>query len=202
VEHELERDNVRVRLLTPLCKYFATEVCDEITRDAIQVFGGIGFTQDADVGKYHADSLIMTVYEGTSEIQASFALKEIGKGALAVLFKQIRDELAEMQNDPERSGLAKKVLEMTHRIDQAVGVLFGDVDYALLRARLLSEMVIDVAAATELLHQAGADPGRRDLAEAFILRRSLEVEHGARRIEQNAEGRGERDERVRAHVAD
>jgi alkylation response protein AidB-like acyl-CoA dehydrogenase len=202
VEHELERDNVRVRLLTPLCKYFATEVCDEITRDAIQVFGGIGFTQDADVGKYHADSLIMTVYEGTSEIQASFALKEIGKGALAVLFKQIRDELAEMQNDPERSGLAKKVLEMTHRIDQAVGVLFGDVDYALLRARLLSEMVIDVAAATELLHQAGADPGRRDLAEAFILRRSLEVEHGARRIEQNAEGRGERDERVLAHIAD
>jgi len=43
------------------------------------------------VGKYHADSLIMTVYEGTSEIQASFALKEIGKGALGIVFRQLRD---------------------------------------------------------------------------------------------------------------
>jgi hypothetical protein len=191
-----------VRLLTPLCKYHATEVCDEITRDAMQVFGGIGFTLDADVGKYHSDSLVMTVYEGTSEIQASFALKEMGKGALGVLFQQVRDELAEIQDDPERSGLAKKVLEMTHRIDQAVKVLFADVGYALLRARLLAEMVIDVTAATELLHQAGADSGRRDLAEAFVLRRSLEVEHAARRIEQNAEGRGERDARVLARVDD
>jgi len=44
LQQDLERDAVRVRLLTPLCKYFATEVCTEVTRDALQVFGGIGFT--------------------------------------------------------------------------------------------------------------------------------------------------------------
>ena len=87
IRAELERDTARVRLLTPLCKYFATEVCDSVTRNAMQVFGGIGFTMDADVAKLHADSLIMMVYEGTSEIQASFALREIGKGALSVVFK-------------------------------------------------------------------------------------------------------------------
>lgn len=193
-EAELERDSIRVRLLTPLCKYYATEVCDEITRDAMQVFGGVGFTMDSDVGKYHADSLIMTVYEGTSEIQASFALKEIGKGALNTMFKQIRDELAEMQDDPDRAALAKQVLEMTHRIDQAGGVLFQDIGYALMRAKLLTQMVIDVTAATELLHQAGAEPKRRVLAESFIARRVLEVEHMARRIEDNADTAIERDE--------
>jgi alkylation response protein AidB-like acyl-CoA dehydrogenase len=200
IQQDLERDTVRVRLLTPLCKYHATEICDEVTRDAMQVFGGIGFTMDAHVGKYHADSLIMTVYEGTSEIQASFALKEIGKGALDVVFKTVREELAVMQDDPERATLAKKVVEMTHRIDQATAALFSDMSYALMRARLLAEMVIDVAAATELLHQAGADPARRDLAEAFVLRHFLDVEHAGRRIEENAEGRLERDARVLAQV--
>jgi alkylation response protein AidB-like acyl-CoA dehydrogenase len=196
VEEELERDTVRVRLLTPLCKYFATEVCVDITRDAMQVFGGIGFTLDSHVGQYHNDSLITTIYEGTSEIQASFALKEIAKGALGVVFQQIRDELVEMQNDSSRSELAKKVIEMTHRIEQATGAMLQDFGYALLRAKLLSQMVIDVAAATELLHQAGADPRRRDLAEAFVLRRFHDTELSARRIESNAEGRIERDARV------
>jgi alkylation response protein AidB-like acyl-CoA dehydrogenase len=200
IQQELERDAVRVRLLTPLCKYFATEICDDLTRDAMQVFGGIGFTRDADVGKYHADSLVMTVYEGTSEIQASFALKEIGKGALAVVFRIVREELAAMQDDPARAQLAKKVVEMTHRIDQAAAALFSDVSYALMRAKLLAEMVIDVAAGTELLHQAGADPARLPLAEAWILRRALAVEHAGRRIEENAAGRLERDARVLARL--
>ncbi len=117
---DLERDTARVRLLTPLCKYFATETCDNITRDAMQVFGGIGFTMDADVAKLHADSLIMTVYEGTSEIQASFALREIGKGGLAVVFKEIRSELAAMADDPVRAGLAKRVEGMAERVGSAM----------------------------------------------------------------------------------
>ena len=48
---------------------------------------------EADAAKLHADSLIMTVYEGTSEIQASFALREMGKGALQLVLTQIRLEL-------------------------------------------------------------------------------------------------------------
>jgi len=198
LQQDLERDAVRVRLLTPLCKYFATEVCTEVTRDALQVFGGIGFTMDSDVGKYHSDSLIMTIYEGTSEIQASFALKEIGKGALKVVFDVVRGELAEMQSDPARAGLAKRVFEMTQRVDQAAAALFGDLGYALLRAKLLAEMVIDCAAATELLHQAGADPSRIALAEAFVTRHALECEHKFRRIHENAEGRIELEARVLA----
>ena len=68
--------------------------------------------------------------------------------------------------------------------------------YALLRAKLMAQMVIDVIAATELLKQAGADPSRLDLAEAFIRRRMLAVEHTARRIEVNTEGMLERDARL------
>jgi hypothetical protein len=196
LEKDLERDNTRVRLLTPLCKYFATEVCSDLTRDAMQVFGGIGFTMDAHVGKLHADSLIMTIYEGTSEIQASFALREMGKGALAVVFGEVRAELEAMEDDPARASLAKRVREVTVSVEETLQVLFSDINYALLRAKLMAEMVICVIAATELLKQAGVDATRVDIAHAFVRRRMLDVENKAHRIQQNAEGRLDRDSRL------
>jgi alkylation response protein AidB-like acyl-CoA dehydrogenase len=200
VEHTaiLERDVVRARLLTPLCKYFATEVGHDITRDAMQILGGIGYTMDSDVPKLHADSLIMTVYEGTSEIQASFALKEIGKGALGVVFEQARAELARMAGDAPRELLVKRVLQMIARVEESTKVLFSDISYALLRSKLLAEMVIDVLASVELLRQAGVAPARIDIAESFIGRRSVEGDAMARRIEENAAGRVDRDSRVLA----
>ena len=201
IQEERERDITRVRLLTPLCKYFATEVCSDLTRDALQVFGGIGFTMDADVGKLHADSLIMTIYEGTSEIQASFALREMGKGALAVVFKEVRAELAAMEQDPARAKLARRVREVTIRVEDTLKVLFSDLSYALLRSKLMAAMVIDVISATELLKQVSADPARIDIAESFIRRRSHAVEDGARRIEDYAEDRLERDARLVERIA-
>jgi alkylation response protein AidB-like acyl-CoA dehydrogenase len=199
--HEVERDTVRVRLLTPLCKYFATEICHDITRDAMQVFGGVGYTMDADVAKLHADSLIMTVYEGTSEIQASFALREMGKGALGVVSQQLRAELGALAGDSVRGGLAKLVEATVGRIEECAGVLFSDVSYALLRAKMIAQMVINALASAELLRQVGADPSRIDLAEAFIRRRMIETETMARRIEENHKGRLERDGRILARSA-
>jgi hypothetical protein len=197
----LEHDQIRVRLLTPLCKYYATEICHDVTRDAMQVFGGIGYTMDAHVAKLHADSLIMTVYEGTSEIQASFALREMGKGALGVALAQLKDELGAMGSDAKRAELAKLVDTSLGRIQECAQVLFTDLPYALLRAKMIAEMVINAKCGAELLRQVGADETRLDLAEAFIRRRVIESESIARRIEQNHVGRIERDARILAGYA-
>jgi hypothetical protein len=194
----LERDTQLVRLLTPLTKYFATEICDDLTRDAMQVLGGIGFTMEVDVAKLHADSLVLTVYEGTSEIQASFALREMGKGALATLLAQVRGELEHAGADEALAPLAERVKQSCAAVDESAKILFSDLPYALLRAKLVAEMVINLIAASELLQQAQADPGRRDLAEAFVIRRMLENELGAKRIAQNHAGRLERDARILA----
>ena len=112
LRQEHEQNQTRVRLLTPLSKYIATEAADEITRDAIQIHGGLGFMAESEVGKLHNDAIITTIYEGTSEIQVSFALKEIGKGALSVVFEHLEAELGSFE-DPrtqplrsERSGRA------------------------------------------------------------------------------------------------
>jgi hypothetical protein len=193
---EIERDTARVRLLTPLCKYFTTEICDDLTRDAMQVLGGIGYTMGTHVAKLHADSLITTIYEGTSEIQASFALREMGKGALAVVLAELRDELAEVSTDPELAPLAARVLQGIGLVEETAASLFEDVSHALLRAKLMAEMVINVISGTELLRQAAADASRHDLAAAFILRRVLDIEHMGRRIRENTEGQLERASRI------
>ena len=124
----------------------------------------------------------------------------MGKGALAVVFGEVRAELEAMESDPLRAELARRVREATVRVEETLQSLYSDIDYALLRAKLVAEMAIEVITATELLGQAGADPSRIDIAEAFVRRRLLDVEHKAHRIEANVEGRLERDARIVARV--
>jgi alkylation response protein AidB-like acyl-CoA dehydrogenase len=66
----------KARRLTPLLKYVASERCVEIARDAMQIFGGMGYIDETGVHKYLRDALVMPVYEGTSQIQALMATKD------------------------------------------------------------------------------------------------------------------------------
>lgn len=50
-------------------KYFASEAAVRAANDAIQVFGGYGYIDDYPVSKYLRDARVMTLYEGTSQIQ-------------------------------------------------------------------------------------------------------------------------------------
>jgi len=188
LENKFTRNSTRIRLLTPLVKYLATESCDSITRDAIQVHGGLGFMAESSVGKLHLDGIITTIYEGTSEIQVSFALKEIGKGGLHLVFDEIESELTAM-TDPERVELAAKVREGISAINEAAPALVKDLGYALFSARSIAEMAIVVIVSTELLRQAGAAPNRLDLAAAWIDWKLPELEMHGRRIR---EGEGMR----------
>ncbi|MCZ6782936.1 MAG: acyl-CoA dehydrogenase family protein [Proteobacteria bacterium] len=193
------KNETRYRLLTPLAKYLATEHSDFITRAAIQVHGGLGFMAESEVGKLHQDSIITTIYEGTSEIQVSFALKEIGKGALQVVFEEIGKEL-EGLSDPPLQEYADKVRHGIERILDASSALMADFDYALLSARSLADIVIDVIVGAELLKQANVDSRRFDLAASWINRRMLDVEATAQRIKEGTTARIDRAERILALV--
>jgi alkylation response protein AidB-like acyl-CoA dehydrogenase len=52
-----------------MSKLFASEVAVRATEDAIQILGGYGYTREYPVERWHRDSKIMTIFEGTSEIQ-------------------------------------------------------------------------------------------------------------------------------------
>jgi hypothetical protein len=176
-----ERNEVRIRLLTPLAKYLATESCDDITRTAIQVYGGLGFMAESEPGKLHNDGIITTIYEGTSEIQVSFALKEVGKGALDVVFDEVARELETLKR-PELQEPADRVRRGIQQVLTAGEVLASDLGYALLSAQSLADNVISVIVSAELLRQADADPGRTDVALSWIDRRMVDLEGRAERI--------------------
>jgi alkylation response protein AidB-like acyl-CoA dehydrogenase len=180
LEAEVEKNTQLVRFFTPLCKYYATEISNHVTRQAIQVHGGIGYMAESRVGHYHSDSIITTIYEGTSEIQASFALKEMSKGALFAALDETRAELEQRRGSfPDLVALASKGIEW---IEQSLPALMDDPQYALLNAKRICEMVIDVVVAAELLLQADISEQRLELARAFILRHMLAVEANAKRI--------------------
>jgi len=50
-------------------KYYASEVAVRVSTDAVQIFGGYGYTKDFPVEKFYRDSKLCTIGEGTSEIQ-------------------------------------------------------------------------------------------------------------------------------------
>ncbi len=62
-----------------MAKYYASEVCVEVSTEAVQIFGGYGYTKDYPVEKYYRDSKLCTIGEGTSEIQKLVIGREILK---------------------------------------------------------------------------------------------------------------------------
>ena len=62
--------NDMVSMMTPLIKSFFTDIGMEITNDAIQVFGGYGYTKDQGIEQLFRDNRITPIYEGTNSVQA------------------------------------------------------------------------------------------------------------------------------------
>ena len=60
-------------------KYYASEVSVQVSTDAVQIFGGYGYTKDFPVEKFYRDSKLCTIGEGTSEIQKLVISREILK---------------------------------------------------------------------------------------------------------------------------
>ena len=62
-----------------IAKYYASEVCVRVSTEAVQIFGGYGYTKDFPVEKFYRDSKLCTIGEGTSEIQKLVIAREILK---------------------------------------------------------------------------------------------------------------------------
>jgi len=106
--------------MTPLIKSFFTDIGMEITNDAIQVFGGYGYTKDQGIEQLFRDNRITPIYEGTNSIQAidlvyrkilnnkifdkyiiqiSDEIKEYGKSKNLILFTQKFQKYIELLNN-------------------------------------------------------------------------------------------------------
>jgi hypothetical protein len=66
---DLRSQGLKCGMEASMAKLFATKTAVEVATDAIQVFGGYGYTEDYPVERYFRDAKVTEIYEGTSEIQ-------------------------------------------------------------------------------------------------------------------------------------
>jgi alkylation response protein AidB-like acyl-CoA dehydrogenase len=62
-----------------MAKYYSSEIAVKVATDAVQIFGGYGYTKDFPVEKFYRDSKLCTIGEGTSEIQKIVIAREVLK---------------------------------------------------------------------------------------------------------------------------
>jgi alkylation response protein AidB-like acyl-CoA dehydrogenase len=73
---ELKNQNKNVSREAAMAKYFASEVAVKTATEAVQIFGGNGYTKEFPVEKYFRDAKLCTIGEGTSEIQKLVIARE------------------------------------------------------------------------------------------------------------------------------
>lgn len=73
----LEDHHQKVTKESAMAKYFAGEVCCRVSSEAVQIFGGYGFTKEYPVERFFRDSRLCTIGEGTSEIQKMVIAREL-----------------------------------------------------------------------------------------------------------------------------
>ena len=75
----MKNKNLPVTKSAAMAKYYASEVAVKVANDAVQVFGGYGYTKDFPVEKHYRDAKLCTIGEGTSEIQKIVIAREVLK---------------------------------------------------------------------------------------------------------------------------
>jgi alkylation response protein AidB-like acyl-CoA dehydrogenase len=75
----LKNNKQKVTTVSAMAKYYASEVSVRVSTEAVQIFGGYGYTKDFPVEKFYRDSKLCTIGEGTSEIQKLVISREILK---------------------------------------------------------------------------------------------------------------------------
>ena len=82
-----------VSLMTPVIKSFFTDMAMDITNEAIQIFGGYGYTKDQGIEQLFRDNRITPIYEGTNSVQAiDFVFRKVSQKNIFTNFLSSIDE--------------------------------------------------------------------------------------------------------------
>ncbi len=147
VRKELARTLKRLNgLLTPMSKYYASEMCVRVADTALQVLGGSGYMTDYPAERYLRDARITTIYEGTSQLQIVAAVRGVCSGALERRLGEF-EELS--YPDPALALLRDKLVEGRMQLLSAIAFVKSQAgDYLDLAGRRL----VDAAAAVYIGH--------------------------------------------------
>jgi len=139
-------------LLTPMSKYYCSEMANRVAYDAIQVLGGSGYMRDYPCERFARDARITTIYEGTSQLQVVAAVR----GVCSSTAEKYLAELAGRPYDPGLTDLLAILAQGTEQMKKAVAfVKDNGNEYMDLYGRPLVDIAIDLIQGYLFCDQAG-----------------------------------------------
>jgi alkylation response protein AidB-like acyl-CoA dehydrogenase len=165
VARELKRIN---GMLTPLSKYYASEMCVRVTHNTIQVLGGSGYMRDYPAERYLRDARITTIYEGTSQLQVVAACRGVASG---VLDSYLAKHEAKEYRDPQLAQLKQKLMDAKQQLAEAIQfVKRQSPTYLDLAGQRLVDCALIQILGHLLLRQAETNDRKRAVARRYIER--------------------------------
>jgi alkylation response protein AidB-like acyl-CoA dehydrogenase len=166
--------------LTPLVKYYATEMGNRVCFTAVQVHGGVGYMREFNVERHYRDIRVTNIYEGTSQLQIVAATGKLMGHALDPLL----DEWAAQDYGPELAPLKQQVEEATSLFNRCIDHLKecerDVIDYY---ASDLTDIGVIVMNSWLVLQDARQSARKRALAQVYIVEHLPKVRSAAAAIQ-------------------
>jgi len=158
---------------TPQVKMFASEYANQNAYDSVQVHGGSGFMKDYACERIYRDARILTIYEGTSQLQVVSAIRHVTTGSY---LKQIR-EYEKQPINPEFYSFRKRLMVMTNLYENSVARVMDlkNPEYLDFQARRLVEIAGHIIMGYLLIIDASRNEIFRKSAEVYLNYGEVEV---------------------------
>ena len=128
-------------LLTPMSKYYCSEMCNKVAYDSIQVLGGSGYMRDYPCERHARDARITTIYEGTSQLQIVAAVRGVCSGTA----EKFLAELTEYDFEEKVKDSLEILAKGTEQMKEAIAcVKEQGNEYMDLYGRALVDIAIDL----------------------------------------------------------
>ena len=177
-EKQKEAANL-AEVLTPLTKFYATEMANRVCYQAMQVHGGVGYMREFNVERHYRDVRVTNIYEGTSQLQVVAAIGKL----LARTLDSVLAEWAGRDYGASLEALKSQLGDATELFQQASEALKVKgqeaIDYY---AVDLTEMAAYVVNSWLLLQDALVSERKAELAQIYFNEHLPKIQFAGDRI--------------------
>jgi hypothetical protein len=151
--------------LTPIVKYYSTEMGNRVCFQAVQVHGGVGYMREFKVERLMRDQRVTNIYEGTSQLQVVAAIGKLLGHSLDPLLNVWMDIAVDSDLAEEKASLEEATGQFRKAVDHLKGQDRAVIDFY---ASDLVDMSAWMICSWLLLRDAGTSPQKKDLFRAYL----------------------------------
>ena len=160
-------------MLTPMSKYYASEMSMRVANGAVSVLGGSGYMRDYPVERHLRDSRITTIYEGTTQLQVAAAVRGVSSGTAGGLVTELLDR----DWPDELAALAEQIAQGNELLAECVAFVKEQpgTEYTDLMGRRLVDMAMHLIVGALFLDQATGNDTKKAVARRWLATKLPEL---------------------------